>query len=68
VNITCLVHSPCVRSNHNEKAINHENDDIVSLGSNQPNRQKSIDAFQQSHGGLKEIGLRGVKSPKDPPH
>jgi hypothetical protein len=34
-----------MRSNHNEKAINHENDDIVGLGSNQPNRQKGIDAF-----------------------
>jgi len=51
-----------VRSNHNEKAINHENDDIVGLGSNQPNRQKGIDAFRQSHGGLKATSLRGVKA------
>jgi hypothetical protein len=52
----------------NEKATNRENDDIVGLGSNQPNRQKGIVVIQQSHGGLKEISLKGVKSPKDPAH
>lgn len=68
VNTTCLVHSPCVRLNCNEKATNHENDGTIGLGSNQPNGQKGIVAMRQSHGGLKETSLKGVKSPKDLAH